>query len=200
MNKSEQINELAAALNKAQSEMTGAKKKSANPFFKSKYADLSAVIEAISKPFAENGLSFSQFPINQDGQVGVETILMHESGQWMSQAITFPLMKQDPQAVGSTLTYARRYSLQSVCGVPSEDDDCEAGMARGQQQNYQQQQQKQEPEKPWFNEDNYAESEDWIAQQKKAGVSAQDCVKMIRQKYAVSRDMANSIELFWNQA
>ena len=84
MQKSESIKELATALNKAQAEMSGAKKGANNPFFKSKYADLNAVVDAVRIPFSENGLSYSQFPIMEDNKVGVETILMHESGEWMS--------------------------------------------------------------------------------------------------------------------
>jgi hypothetical protein len=130
MNKSESIKQLAAALNKAQSEMSGAKKSSKNPFFKSKYADLKEVIECVKAPFANNGLSFSQFPISSDGFAGVETILMHESGEYISNEFTLKCARNDPQGMGSAITYARRYSLQSVAGVPAEDDDGEGAMKR----------------------------------------------------------------------
>lgn len=123
MNKSESIKELASALNKAQAEMSGAKKKATNPFFKSKYSDMNAVVDAIRQPFCDNGLSYSQFPLFESGCVGVETILMHESGEWISSILMLPMTKQDPQAAGSAITYARRYSLQSIAGIPSEDDD-----------------------------------------------------------------------------
>ena len=123
MQKSESIKELASALNKAQAEMSGAKKKATNPFFKSKYSDMNAVVDAIRIPFCDNGLSYSQFPIFNDKCVGVETILMHVSGEWLSSILMLPMTKQDPQAAGSAITYARRYSLQSIAGIPSEDDD-----------------------------------------------------------------------------
>jgi hypothetical protein len=123
MNKSESIKELASALNKAQAEMSGAKKKATNPFFKSKYSDMNAVVDAIRQPFCDNGLSYSQFPLFENGCVGVETILMHASGEWISSVLMLPMVKQDPQAAGSAITYARRYSLQSIAGIPSEDDD-----------------------------------------------------------------------------
>ncbi len=123
MNKSDSIQKLATALCKAQNEMSGAVKDANNPFFKSKYADLGAVVKAVKEPFANNGLSYSQFPILEDSKVGVETILMHESGEWMSGVIVLPMTKQDPQAAGSAITYARRYALQSIAGIPSEDDD-----------------------------------------------------------------------------
>tara|TARA_R110000850_G_C9652295_1_gene434552 strand:+ start:42 stop:569 length:528 start_codon:yes stop_codon:yes gene_type:complete len=123
MKQSESVKEIAAALNKAQAEMSGAKKTSTNPFFKSSYADLAAVVEAVKTPFFENGLSYSQFPIFKDGFVGVETILLHVSGEWISGELVLPMTKQEPQAAGSAITYARRYALQSIAGIPAEDDD-----------------------------------------------------------------------------
>ena len=126
MNKSESIKELATALNKAQNEMGGASKDAANPFFKSKYADLGSVVKAIKEPFASNGLSYSQFPINDGDRVGVETMIMHSSGEWMNQSFTVKLAKQDAQGAGSAITYCRRYALQAIAGIPSEDDDGQA--------------------------------------------------------------------------
>lgn len=123
MNKSDSIKELAIAMCKAQSEMGGAHKGANNPFFKSKYADLGAVIEAVKEPFASNGLSYVQFPIENNERVGIETILMHKSGEWLSNEFTVRLTKQDAQGAGSAITYCRRYGLQAVAGIPSEDDD-----------------------------------------------------------------------------
>lgn len=125
MNKSESIKELATALAKAQGEMKGALKDSANPFFKSKYADLSSVVEAIREAFAKNGLSYVQTiePSERD-EVRVETVILHASGEWISSGIlALPVTKTDAQGVGSALTYARRYSLSAACGVAPEDDD-----------------------------------------------------------------------------
>lgn len=123
MDKSESIKALACALSNAQAEMDGATKGSNNPFFKSKYADLSSVIQAIKEPFTNHGLSYSQFPIESGGRIGIETILMHSSGEWLCQSFTVNLTKQDAQAAGSAITYCRRYGLQSIAGIPSEDDD-----------------------------------------------------------------------------
>ncbi len=123
MNKSESIKEIATALNKAQAEMSGAQKKSANPFFKSKYANLEEIINCVKTPFADNGLSYMQWPIAKDGYAGVETIIMHISGEWISSELMLKCSKNDPQGMGSAITYARRYSLQAAAGVPSEDDD-----------------------------------------------------------------------------
>ena len=123
MNKSESIKHLAIAMCSAQSEMGGAAKGAANPFFKSKYADLSSVVQAIKEPFANHGLSYVQFPVEDGGRIGIETVLMHESGEWLSNSFTVQLTKQDAQGAGSAITYCRRYGLQAVAGIPSEDDD-----------------------------------------------------------------------------
>ena len=123
MNKSDSIKEIAKAMCVAQAEMTGAKKSSNNPFFKSKYSDLVSVVQAVKEPFANNGLSYVQFPIEENGRIGIETILMHVSGEFLSNSFTVTLSKQDAQGAGSALTYCRRYSLQAIAGIPSEDDD-----------------------------------------------------------------------------
>jgi len=123
MNKSESIKHLALAMNKAQAAMSGAKKSAANPFFKSKYANLEEVIACIKEPFESNGLSFMQFPITEDDRAGVETIVMHESGEWISGSFMLKCSKLDPQGMASAITYARRYGIQSIAGIPSEDDD-----------------------------------------------------------------------------
>ena len=131
MKSSESINELAAALCKAQAEMGGAVKDSSNPFFKSSYADLTSVIKAIKQPFSDNGLSYTQFPVTFEDRIGVVTRLMHNSGQWLEMDYTLPTVKKDPQASGSAITYARRYALQSIAGIPTADDDAESAMLRG---------------------------------------------------------------------
>jgi 20S proteasome alpha/beta subunit len=129
MNKSETLNKLAPALVKAQASMAGATKSAANPFFKSKYANLEEVIKVVKAAFAENGLSFVQFPVSGDGTAGVETIIMHESGEFISNEFLLKCAKVDPQGMGSAITYARRYGLQAACGIPSEDDDGNAASA-----------------------------------------------------------------------
>lgn len=129
MKTSENIESLAEALSKAQGEMTGAKKSLVNSFFKSKYSDLSSVVEAISGPFANHGLSFVQAPgIGESGMITVTTRLMHSSGQWIEGTVTLPPTKNDAQGYGSAITYGRRYGLQSIAGVPSVDDDAQAAV------------------------------------------------------------------------
>jgi hypothetical protein len=123
MNKSDTIGQLALALSKAQGQMKFAAKDAANPFFKSKYADLASVIEAIKVPLSANGIAFVQATDFEDSAVIVETILLHESGEWISGKLRMQPTKNDPQGVGSAVTYAKRYGLQAIAGVPSDDDD-----------------------------------------------------------------------------
>ena len=132
MKQSESITDLATALCLAQAEMGGAVKDSNNPFFKSSYADLTSVIKVIKQPFANHGLSFVQLPVTSDGGkgVGVSTMLMHNSGQWIQSEYLLPMDKITPQGAGSAITYARRYALQSLVGIPAVDDDSEMAMYR----------------------------------------------------------------------
>jgi hypothetical protein len=134
MNKSEQINELATALAKAQSEIENASKGSSNPHFKSKYADLAEVLNTVRPVLAAHGLSVAQFPSYADGVVSVETVLMHNSGQWLSGIISAPVSKQDAQGVGSATTYCRRYSLAAVAGIAQEDDDANSAVGHSPKQ------------------------------------------------------------------
>ena len=130
MKQSESITDLATALCLAQAEMGGAIKDSNNPFFKSSYADLTSVIKVIKEPFAKWGLSFVQLPVTSAGGngIGVSTMLMHKSGQWLQSEYLLPMDKVTPQGAGSAITYARRYALQSLVGIPSVDDDSELAM------------------------------------------------------------------------
>ena len=130
MKQSESITDLATALCLAQAEMGGAIKDSNNPFFKSSYADLTSVIKVIKEPFAKWGLSFVQLPVTSAGGngVGVSTMLMHKSGQWLQGEYLLPMDKVTPQGAGSAITYARRYALQALVGIPSVDDDSELAM------------------------------------------------------------------------
>ena len=129
---SENINEIASALNKAQAQMMGAAKDAKNPFFKSKYATLNSVWEAVKDAVLTNGLTVLQ-PIHYaNGQAVVTTTILHTSGQYITSECPVVCAKQnDPQAFGSAITYARRYSLASMLGVTTdEDDDAERAMNR----------------------------------------------------------------------
>ena len=120
-----QLGQLAAALALAQGEITqGPLKDSENPFFKSRYADLASVVEAIRAPLSKNGLAYVQRMLPSAGEsVQVETVLMHASGEWISGTVALPVSKKDAQGVGSAITYARRYGLSAIVGVAPEDDD-----------------------------------------------------------------------------
>ena len=124
MNHSESIAKLATALSIVQGKLTHAKKDSANPFFKSKYADLESVWDACRSLLAENGLAVMQFPGEfVDGTMSLNTILTHSSGEFMSYQMSVPVTKPDAQGAGSALTYMRRYALAAVVGVVQADDD-----------------------------------------------------------------------------
>jgi len=129
---SESIGKLAEALAKAQSTMVEAKEDSKNPFFKSNYADLTSIWRACKESLTTQGLSISQVTGFVDGQVFLVTTLLHSSGEWMKGFYPLYLGKQDPQAVGSAITYARRYALAAIVGVckEGEDDDAEKAQDR----------------------------------------------------------------------
>ena len=128
------IKELSAAMAKAFSAIEGAVKGKTNPAFRSKYADLAAVTDAIKPALADNGLWYRQVFHPAEGGVCVETIIHHASGQSLACGPLFlPATKQDAQGFGSATTYARRYSLMAAFGVPAEDDDGQAAVQRAPQ-------------------------------------------------------------------
>lgn len=150
MRTSEQINEIATALAKAQGAIEGAVKGSVNPHFRSKYADLGAVWDACREELTKNGISVIQpvarvsHPVHPEmHQLVTITRLVHSSGQWMEDGgIPLLLSKDDMQGLGSALTYSRRYGLMAMVGIAPEDDDGNAASATNGQQKVQQ------PEKP----------------------------------------------------
>ncbi len=120
---------VCAALVKAQRGFAPALKTSTNPHFRSRYADLSACVEAVVDSLNAAGIMLMQKQHPCDGGVSVETIFVHESGECLSAGIlSVPAAKQDPQGYGSALTYARRYSLMAACGIAPEDDDGNAAV------------------------------------------------------------------------
>lgn len=126
MQRSEQIDQLAASLVKAQAKLPSAKKNATNPHFRSHYADLKAINEAAAV-IHEFGLSWVQGGEVRDGQFGIETTLLHISGQYISGFT--PVIVGDtarsngPQAWGSGITYARRYGLSALLGIAADEDD-----------------------------------------------------------------------------
>jgi len=145
------LNELAAALAKAQAEIEGAAKGKENPHFRSKYADLASVWEAVRAPLTKHGISVVQSPSSEGARISVETVLMHTSGQWMRDVMSVTAKDEGPQAAGSCITYLRRYALQSFAGVAPEDDDAEGAEGRNGKT------QKEQPKAPegyeqWFSD------------------------------------------------
>jgi hypothetical protein len=115
------MSEIYKALSKAQGTMKGAVKDSTNPHFKSRYADLESVIDAIRSAFTANGLSFFQ-SVSEDG-LRLITTIAHESGETISGSVPLIIGKNDMQGVGSAISYARRYSLAALAGISQTDDD-----------------------------------------------------------------------------
>ena len=125
------MNKIASALVKAQNQFGPALKSNTNPHFKSKYADLSACVEAVVDALNANGVFLMQQTSECTDGVTVETLFLHESGESLSSGkLHVPASKQDPQGYGSALTYARRYSLMAACGIAPEDDDGNAASRR----------------------------------------------------------------------
>lgn len=123
MEKSEKIDKLAAALSKAQGSLMSAKKNCVNPFHKSRYADLSSVIQAAAPALQENELSVVQTTDIVEGAPVLRTMLMHSSGQYISGVNPLYIPKGDMQSLGSAITYARRYAYASMIGVVADVDD-----------------------------------------------------------------------------
>src|SRR5690554_6014208 len=123
MRMSESITEIAAALAKAQAEISNASKNSKNPHFRSMYADLAEVLNTVRPVLAAHDITVIQAPEYENGAVTVETMFAHKSGEWIASSVSAPVSKQDAQGVGSAITYCRRYGLAAMAGIAQEDDD-----------------------------------------------------------------------------
>ncbi|HDR7640776.1 ERF family protein [Bacillus wiedmannii] len=132
MNKSETITELAKALVKFNLEVNKIAKDADNPFFKNNYATLDTIIDEIRPILSKHGLSIMQIPSGDGQNVTLKTLLLHESGEWLeSDELTMKPVKNDPQAVGSCITYARRYSLAAFLSLNTGEDDDGNGATYG---------------------------------------------------------------------
>ena len=120
MKTSESIKQIAGAMLIFHDEVNSIPKSANNPFFKSKYVPLDKILTAIAEPLKTARLSFMQFP---KGENELETIIMHESGEWMSECFYMKPVKADPQSYGSVITYQRRYALSAILGLNTDEDD-----------------------------------------------------------------------------
>lgn len=127
---SEQVNEIAAALAKAQGAMDNASKDRVNPAFKSKYADLASVRDAVNGPMSANGIAVLQAAATTADGITVETRLIHSTGQWLASTMGAVPKGYDAQSIGSCVTYLRRYGLMAMAGIAPEDDDGNAASGR----------------------------------------------------------------------
>lgn len=123
MKMSDEIAEFAAAFAKAQGMIENARRDRENTYFKNKFADLASIREAIREPMAVNDLSMLQFPRTRENGVEIETMLLHKSGQYMSETTFWPAGKADVHGLASALTYGRRQSAMAILGVAPDDDD-----------------------------------------------------------------------------
>lgn len=135
MEKSQSIKELSKALALFHTQVGKIKKDANNPFFKSKYATLSNILDVIQEPLQKSGLIFTQFP---DGENGLTSILVHpESDQYLQATYNMHPVKNDPQSMGSAITYARRYALGAILGLNiDEDDDGNAASGKRKETDY----------------------------------------------------------------
>ncbi len=131
MQQTENINELAEALAKAQGQMEHAKKGAVNSHFRSNYADLAEIVTALRKALSDNGLAYMQTTMLENGGVVLVTTLAHKDGQWIRSFYPVKPTQETPQGFGSAMTYARRYSLAAIAGVAAEGEDDDGNEGSG---------------------------------------------------------------------
>lgn len=128
---SENIELITKAIISFQKEVSGIKKESENPYFKSKYANLESIWMGIKDGLFAHDLTVIQYGFpSKPGTIGVGTKLLHTSGQWIDSQLELPFKEPDPQKAGAAITYSRRYSLAAILSIPLLDDDAESAMVR----------------------------------------------------------------------
>ena len=177
MKKSESIKNISTALAVFHIKMDVIKKDAKNPFFKSSYASLSNILDAIKIPLAESDLSFSQHPM---GENGMSTILMHKSGEWLGSHFTMKPVKNDPQGIGSCITYMRRYALAAILGLNIDEDD-DGNQASGNSNKFGNSESKEEL--PWLNKN----SQEFAKVQ--AYLLDNGTIDKVRLKYKISKEV-----------
>jgi len=184
MERTETIQNLTKSLALFHVKVGKIKKDASNPFFKSSYASLSHILEEIGTPLQESGLVISQFP---DGE-GLVTMLIHaESGEYISSNYVMPVSKQnDPQALGSAISYARRYAVTSILSLNVSDDDAEGAMKRGSATPKQPKADQPEDNRPWLNK---GELLDKAMEYLRGGGK----IETIKAKYKISKEVQESL-------
>ena len=182
MEKSTNISNLTKALAQFHALVGKIGKDAKNPFFKSNYASLPHILTEVSDPLQQAGLVITQFP---DGDA-LTTMLIHaESGEYIASSYTMPVAKaNDPQALGSAISYARRYSVSSILSLKIDDDDAEGAMKAVRQP------QQAEDTRPWLNKADFDKASDYL---RKGGN-----IEVIKAKYRISREMMESLNLILN--
>jgi len=178
MKKSESIKNISTALAVFHIKMDVIKKDAKNPFFKSTYASLSNILDAIKIPLAESDLSFSQHPM---GENGLSTILMHKSGEWIGSHFTMKPVKNDPQGIGSCITYMRRYALAAILGLNIDEDD-DGNSASG-NSSHKSSNNSDKAELPWLNKnsDEFAKVQAYLLDN--------GTIDKVRLKYKISKEV-----------
>lgn len=194
MEQSEDIKELATALNEFQAELVTVGKTAANPFFKSKYAPLDEIMLKAQPVLTKHGLSVTQPPSYLGAQPALTTILMHTSGQWQRSTMPLLVAKEDPQAHGSAITYARRYSYAAVLGIViDEDDDGNSGSQQPARR------QATAPSKPVVELATSVQKVQVAAFYRAMGLSDEEMVKALKENYGIdsqhpmTKQIANKI-------
>lgn len=182
MEKSPNISNLTKALAQFHALVGKIGKDAKNPFFKSNYASLPHILTEVSDPLQQAGLVITQFP---DGDA-LTTMLIHaESGEYIASSYTMPVAKaNDPQALGSAISYARRYSVSSILSLKIDDDDAEGAMKAVRQP------QQAEDARPWLNKADFDKASDYL---RKGGN-----IEVIKAKYRISREMMESLNIILN--
>lgn len=183
MERSDKITELTKGLFKFHSLVGKIAKDAKNPFFKSNYASLSHILEEVSGPLQESGLIITQWP----NGTALTTMLIHaESGEFMQSDYEMPVTKaNDPQALGSAISYARRYAVSSILSLNIDDDDANTASGKGTKETT------KEPEKPWLNK---GEQLNKAIEFLKGGGS----IDKIKEKYAINKTIMADLQTVVN--
>ena len=186
MEKSQSIKEIAAALLLFNTKMDHVKRDAQNPFFKSKYATLSNILESIQVPLLEAGLSFCQMP---DGDQLVTLIIHTESGEYFQSAYPIKPTRNDPQSFGSAVTYARRYALTSILGINVEDDDgTEASAPAAENAQHSATENKNDDQRPWLTQKMFESAKE------RMGNGEDDLLEQIKRGFRMKKEYRKELE------